>query len=67
MKAKPVIAWAWLLPAVEGKERFRYRDVLCMWAEPTRAKLVESGKPSPEARAVRVEMRPVPKKRKGKR
>ena len=54
-KPKVVKAWAW-----------KCDFGLCFWAAPTRRQLLrEAEKPSPEARAVRVEIREVT--RKGKR
>ena len=53
---KEVTAWAWLM---EGG--------LCYWAEPTREQLMAPGKPSPEAKAVRVRLvRIMPKKPKAR-
>ncbi len=46
-----VRAWAW-----EIKELFRSDWTLCRWAEPSRKALIESHKPSPEARPVCVVM-----------
>lgn len=44
-----VLAWAWQIENVRTG-----RWLLCQWAEATRQALVNQGKPSPEARAVRV-------------
>ena len=54
---KPVKAWAWKVQDWPSEEW-----ELCRWAEPDLRNLRVSGKPSPEARAVRVEIREVVKK-----
>ena len=46
-------AYAWML---EG-------DELCFWAEPSKAQLIKAGKPSPEAKIVRVELVRVTRKK----
>ncbi len=57
---KPVKAWAWAIDMGRGYE-------LCFWSMPSRKQLDDEGKPSPEARMIRVEIRPVPKRRKSKK
>ncbi len=44
-------AWAWICDFG-----------LCRWAEPTRAMLVKTKKPSPEAKPIRVRLVPVERK-----
>lgn len=51
-RAKPVKAWTW-----------KIEEGLCFYAHPTRERLLWDGKPSPEAVAVRVELREVPRKK----
>ena len=48
---KPVVAYAWLCDFG-----------LCKWAEPDGRRLTEKGKPSSEARVVRVYLSIVPRK-----
>ncbi len=55
---KPVKAWAWKLPTRLGGK-------LCFWAEPDMARLM-TRIPSPDAVAIRVEIRPLPQKRRKK-
>jgi hypothetical protein len=54
---KPVKAWAWAIDW-HGDNRW----TLCQWAEFSKEQLRRKGKPSPEAKYVRVELRPVSKK-----
>ncbi len=53
---KPVRAWAWQLPTRLGGN-------LCFWAEPDLVRLMKRI-PSPDAVPIRVEIRPLPKRRK---
>lgn len=48
-KIKDVYSWAWTVDWGRGPE-------LCFWSEPTKKDLLKNGKPSPEAKAVRVRM-----------
>ncbi len=43
----PVYAWAWV-----------FEGGLCKWAMPSRKQLIAEGKPSPEAKAIRVQIVP---------
>lgn len=46
---KKLILWSWKVNFGKGWE-------LCHWAEPTKQQLLSGGKPSPEAKAVRVKV-----------
>ena len=48
-KIKSVYVWTWLLDFGKGPE-------LCRFAEAKKKTLIEQGKPSPEAKPVRVRM-----------
>lgn len=50
-KEQSIKGWAWEIQADTGSW------VLCWWLYGTRKELMADKKPSPEARAVRVEMR----------
>lgn len=52
---KKIKAWAW-----------KCEFGLCKWAQPDRFRLEREGKPSPEARAVRVQLVELAPKRKRK-
>ena len=49
MKIKTETMWAWTF----GKSQ-----VLCRWAAPSREQLLRDGKPTPEAKAVKVRVMP---------
>lgn len=53
-KASPVMMWAWAIKDVRGA-----RWLLCRWAEPSRASLLNGERPSPEAKPVRVRCSPL--------
>ena len=48
-KIQPVLMWAWAIKDFRGTGW-----VLCNWAEPGRDVLLFKGRPSPEAKAVKV-------------
>ena len=63
-KPQRFTAWLWEFPRCDGSGRW----VRCDWTWTTKRRLLEDGKPTDDARMVRVEVRVVPpKKRKGKR
>jgi hypothetical protein len=45
--------WTWAIE--EGREHWRF----CNWVEPTKAKLLATAKPSPEARPCKVAIVPI--------
>ena len=51
-------AWAWAIETKPGKWE------LCYWAMATRRLLMQEPRPSPEARAMRVELVPTSKRNK---
>jgi hypothetical protein len=64
-KASPGHGWAWAIQDMNAKEILSHWHI-CSWVEPTRKQLInlskenfgnESGKPSPEAIMVPVEIR----------
>ena len=67
-KIRPVRAWAWAFHPLRGYGwKDTSRRVLCFWAEPDKDRLRHRGRPTEDAVMVRVEIRPVTKKRRSKK
>lgn len=66
-KVKLVRAWAWVFPERNAYGSHSGRWLLCFWAEPDKDRLVRRSKPTSDAKAIRVEIRPAPKRKKAKR